>query len=182
MKHLRRNILMLLAALFLALVCIAPVMAQDVTATADPQPVVTQPVPDGNITVSAFELLGIVVTAVLSGSLTTFAGVVAFIRAFRDPEKMALIEGLYNSQPVERKTPIRKGVELLKESAEILDEATDGVPAVSKVGVRAEPPERIVAVYTPITSHDGILMTGSGVSTLAATQSGDDPHPTPEKP
>src|SRR5688500_3997957 len=68
--------------------------------------------------VTGWQLVAVMLGAILGGSVSTIAGVVALLRTIRnDPKKMAAIEEFYGLQPVERKKAIRQGVELIKESA-----------------------------------------------------------------
>ena len=84
--------------------------------------------------------------AFLSGGGFTLAGVWAVIRYVKDNKPMlALIEGLANSQPVERRALVYEFGKALGDAAEVVKEVTDGVPVVDK----PTPMEVDQALYPP---------------------------------
>lgn len=89
--------------------------------------------PDGDVRLNVWQIVlgvgGILVTGFASGGLT-FALVLRGVR--KDPALLAAIEGLINSQPVERRALIKTIGETVKEAGELAVEAADGIPAASK--------------------------------------------------
>jgi hypothetical protein len=129
----KRNLISILAALFLALLCTVPVMAQEATAT----PTVT--VPDASITLNIWQVIGGVIAAVSVGGIAGFAGAgVLASRLKNDAATMKAIEALADSAPrhvIEALAAIgRSSIGV----GELLVEATDGVPAGTKARVTVE--------------------------------------------
>lgn len=121
----------------------APTSTAQITPEPTPQltpeatAVVVVPQPPADSSAADFEQLfkiaGLIIAGIIGGSLATIGGVIALVRTVRsDPEKMALIERLYDSRPDEARARIRGGVDLAKEFVAAADEATDGVPLGSK--------------------------------------------------
>lgn len=80
-----------------------------------------------------FDIAALIIGSIISGSLLTIGGVIVLVRTIRtDPEKMLLIERLFDSRPDEARARIRGGVDLAREFVSIADEATDGIPMGSK--------------------------------------------------
>jgi len=111
-----------------------------VEATADPTVVVTPapttaPAPgtDPTTAVNLITLItGIAIGVVTAGAgiLGTLAFVVSKIR--NDRPLLAAIEGLIVSRPPEQIEKLREAGGVLRDTAEIIDEVTDGVPVMSK--------------------------------------------------
>lgn len=125
--------------ILLILAPLSPMQAAQVD-TPEPTPeatpiVVPDPQPDtdaGDIE-QILKIAGLIIAGIVTGSLATIGGVIALIRAIRkDPEKMALIERLYDSRPDDTRARIRGGIEAVKEAVALADEATDGVPLRNK--------------------------------------------------
>lgn len=116
-----------------------PTATPDVTPEPTPEATVIVLPPDTPPDTSAGDLdqllkiALLIIGGVLSGSLLTIGGVIALVRTIRsDPEKMALIERLYDSRPDPERSRIRGGVEVAKEIVTAADEATDGIPLSQK--------------------------------------------------
>lgn len=133
-----------LFTMLVILLCFAPFSRVD-SQTDEPLP---DPTPEATVVVispdttapdtvgdldQVLKIVLAIIGAFFSGSLLTIGGIVLLIRTLRkDPEKMAMIERLYDSRPDEARARIRGGVEVAKEIVAAADEATDGVPLRDK--------------------------------------------------
>ena len=89
--------------------------------------------PDSDVRLNVWQIVlgvgGLLITGFAGGGLT-FALVLRGVR--KDPALLAAIEGLVNSQPVERRALIKTIGEGMKEAGELAVEAADGIPAAAK--------------------------------------------------
>lgn len=96
-------------------------------------PVGEESLPEGEIRLTWGQIilgvLGAIGAGLVLGAgavLTTFSAIVKNIK--NDAPLLNAIEKLYLSQPLETREQQRKGVEILKDAAEIADRVTDGKP------------------------------------------------------
>lgn len=79
-----------------------------------------------------FGMITIIGTSLIAGGGLTLVAVRGIIAAVKSNVDMKdLIEKLYNSQPLDRRTNIRTVVDVGKDLVEIADEVTDGLPNTS---------------------------------------------------
>lgn len=138
MKH--SSMFVLLALLLVALLAV-PVMAQEDEATEAPVIVVPvegdetdeTPVDAGDVVLSVYTILGIVLSSVIAGGALGVAGVGLIARRIlSDPSGVAAVEKLGDSVPAETAAAILDFAGAVIDVANLLKEALDRVPAAEK--------------------------------------------------
>jgi hypothetical protein len=152
MKHLKRTVFNILAALFLALLFVAPVMAQD---AEPPEPVLA----DTTIVLDIWQIIGGVIAAVSVGGIAGFAGAgVLAARLRNDPATLKAIEALANSAPKHVTDALAAIGKSSVAVGELLVEATDGVPAATKLAIEKAQAETMLAITQAVEANNNRIV------------------------
>lgn len=128
--------LVLLAVVVLAMLGLLAQPAQGQEATPEAVPVEIEgvgapPAVTSDVLLAAVGVIVLVIGSFIAGGATVGAVMLRTIKHVRnDPVIMDFGEKLYNSMPMRTRQGIREGVEVLVEGAGLIDELTDGKPAV----------------------------------------------------
>lgn len=128
--------LALLAVVVLAMLGLLAQPAQGQEATPEAVPVEIEgagapPSVTSDVLLAAVGVIVLVIGSFVAGGATVGAVMLRTIKHVRnDPVIMDFGEKLYNSMPMRTRQGIRDGVEVLVEGAGLIDELTDGKPAV----------------------------------------------------
>jgi hypothetical protein len=149
MKHLKRTVFNILAALFLALFFVGAVMAQDVTPEPTPE-VVENDVPDvvvveqpssENVILPAWQLFAYIFAAFLGGTTIGVAGAGAVARSImNNPTALKNAESVGNSVPEGTANRLIGLADSAMSIAALLKEVLDRVPADTKAQSTETPP------------------------------------------